>query len=188
MNTRFAKFVFAAAAAVATINVVPASAIGFQTMAYEAPVMQVALLPPAGMVLFCRSHASQCRADDASNVAMSNELMGMLQSVNTRVNHSITPRNDTGRDNWSMNVSTGDCEDYALTKRAQLIRKGVPAGALRMATTNTRRGEPHAILIVKTTAGDYVLDNLSASVRPLGSTGYHLRKVSTPDPRVWAAG
>ena len=50
--------------------------------------------------------------------------MDTLKSVNNRVNRAIAPRGDR-RDEWAINVSSGDCEDYALTKRAALIR-GLP--------------------------------------------------------------
>jgi predicted transglutaminase-like cysteine proteinase len=162
------------------------------SMAHEAepaPLRtQVAALPPAGMIMFCRSNAAHCRPVSASRVTMGDELMVLLHRVNSQVNRSIRPMRDSGRDKWQVGVRSGDCEDYVLTKRAQLIRMGVPAGALRIATTTTRQGEPHAILVVKTSAGDYVLDNLSASVRKLGSTGYRIRLISTPNPMVWAAG
>ena len=151
--------------------------------------MQVAMLPPVGMLLFCQGHGTQCRADNVSTVSMSDGLLAALQSVNSRVNSAIRPRRDAvGRDIWTVGSSSGDCEDYALTKRAALIRKGIPAGALRIATTTTRRGEPHAILVVKTSRGDFVLDNLRADVRSLGGSGYRIRTISTPNPRVWAAG
>jgi predicted transglutaminase-like cysteine proteinase len=190
MNTKFAKFVFGAALAVAAFQAVPAMAIGVAPthVQNQFETFQVAILPPVGMLVFCRGHGSQCRADSVSTVAMSPDLLSVLQAINTRVNSSIRPRHDTGRDTWTVGSSSGDCEDYALTKRAALIRKGIPAGALRIATTTTRRGEPHAILVVKTSRGDFVLDNLRADVRTLGSTGYRIRTISTRDPRVWAAG
>ena len=188
MNTKFLKVAFIAAVSFATFQIAPAMAIG------RAPVetqigsrFDVAVLPPVGMVQFCQSHRSQCRSDNTGTVPMTSDLLAMLQQVNSRVNNSIRPREDSGRDSWQVGVSSGDCEDYALTKRAALIRKGIPAGALRMATTYSRRGMPHAILVVKTSNGSYVLDNLTHNVRSLGSSGYRIRSIATPNPLVWAA-
>lgn len=189
MNFKIAKIAFAATLALAAFQAVPAVAFGHITRP-AAPIggLQVALLPPVGMMIFCRGHSGQCRSDNTSIVPMTPNLLAMLKGVNTRVNRSIAPRNDRGRDVWSVNVASGDCEDYALTKRAALIRSGVPAGALRIATTHTPWGEGHAILVVKTSRGDFVLDNLRADVRSLGSSGYHINMISTANPQIWSVG
>lgn len=173
MFTKFIATVASAALLVAAVSTAPA----------------MAAHPPLGMQIFCVNHASSCKADSRSSVEMSDRLMGMLSQVNSSVNRSMRYRAESGPiDNWKIGGSSGDCEDYALTKRSRLISKGVPAGALRIATTYTRRGEPHAILVVKTTAGDFVLDNLAAEVKTRSSAGYRLRSISTADPRVWSAG
>ena len=67
-------------------------------------------------------------------------------------------------------------------------RKGLPASALRIAYTHTRRGEPHAVLVVKTSQGDYVLDNLTNSIKTLRASGYNIRSMSSPNPTRWTAG
>lgn len=188
MNTKLLKVAFFAAMTFATLQAAPAMAIGRDPGHSSGSRFDVAVLPPVGMVSFCQGHRSQCPSDTNATVPMTSDLLAMLREVNTRVNNSIRPREDAGRDVWSVGVSSGDCEDYALTKRAALIRKGVPAGALRMATTYSRRGLPHAILVVKTSRGSYVLDNLTHSVNSLGSSGYRIRSISTPNPMVWAAG
>lgn len=144
------------------------------------------LLPPVGMLLFCQGHANQCTADGTVVVPLTARLLAMLKGVNTRVNGAIVPHNDIGRDVWSVDVRQGDCEDYVLTKRALLIRGGVAAGALRIATTRTPAGEQHAILVVKTSSGDLVLDNLRPEIRSLHSSGYRLRMISTANPWVWS--
>lgn len=173
MFTKFIATVASAALLVAAISTAPA----------------MAARPPLGMQIFCVNHASSCKADSRSSVEMSDRLMGMLSQVNSSVNRSMRYRAESGPiDTWKIGGSSGDCEDYALTKRSRLISKGVPAGALRIATTYTRRGEPHAILVVKTSKGDFVLDNLAAEVKSRSSAGYHLRSISTADPRVWSAG
>jgi predicted transglutaminase-like cysteine proteinase len=152
------------------------------------PVMHTAALTPFAMQVFCAKSPRQCAGGGgASQVTASGDLMALLSQVNRRVNGSITPRNDRG-DSWQMNASSGDCEDYVLTKRAQLIRKGVPAGSLRIATTTTRWGESHAVLVVKTSQGDYVLDNLNNQVKTLRASGYRIRSMSSADPNRWVAG
>ncbi len=66
----------------------------------------------------------------------------------------------------------GDCEDFALEKRRLLIENGIPSAALSIAVVKTRLGEDHAVLIVSTTQGDFVLDNLQYDVRSWRKAGY----------------
>ncbi len=66
----------------------------------------------------------------------------------------------------------GDCEDYALTKRRDLMTAGFPAPALRIAVVLTDRNERHAVLTVATDRGDYVLDNLTSTIRNWDDTDY----------------
>lgn len=145
-----------------------------------------AIPAPMGAQIFCINNVEHCRPDAIKQVSATDQLIATLNSVNRQVNSSMRYVADRGAlDNWKVGGSTGDCEDYALTKRSKLIRMGVPAGALRMAATYTRRGEPHAVLIVRTDRGDLVLDNLSARVLPRASTGYRIVKMASNDPRVW---
>src|SRR5690606_7936840 len=95
------------------------------------------------------------------------ETMTILKRVNARVNAAIQPRNDGGADVWNASATSGDCEDYVLAKRRALIKAGIPASSLRIAYVKTRKGVGHAILVVRTSKGDFVLDNLNKSVRPL---------------------
>lgn len=100
------------------------------------------------------------------------------------MNASIRPVADNG-ENWSVNVSAGDCEDFALTKRSRLIRAGIPAGALRMADVTTAKGTRHAVLVVKTTSGDYVLDNLRGGIIRREFTGYRFNGIASANPMKW---
>jgi len=138
-----------------------------------------ALQGPAGGRAFCASNPSECGGGGRSIVTVTPDLMTMLRSVNSRVNSSMRYVNDArGTDRWNIGGATGDCEDFVLTKRRQLIQQGVSASALRLGVTYTRRGSAHAVLIVKTTGGDYVLDNFSNGVKPVASSGYRILAMS----------
>lgn len=150
-----------------------------------APV-QAASHAPLGYQLMCLKAPTECKGGGKASVQASDNVMGTIKQVNRQVNGSIRPRNDAGADVWSVNVSSGDCEDFALTKRRALIKAGLPASSLRIAYVKTRSGEGHAILVVKTSNGDYVLDNLNASVRPLSQTGYRVISSSGANPMVWS--
>ena len=53
----------------------------------------------------------------------------------------------------------GDCEDFALTKRARLRALGWPPEALNIATCWLPNGEYHAVLIATLDGQDWVLCN-----------------------------
>ena len=100
-----------------------------------------------------------------------------LQEINEAVNRAIKPMDDLkhyGRvEYWNIPTDGfGDCEDYALTKRRDLMAAGFPPSALRIAVVITWRNERHAVLTVATDRGDYVLDNLTRTIRSWDDTDY----------------
>jgi predicted transglutaminase-like cysteine proteinase len=142
--------------------------------------------PPLAYQVFCRKHARECRGGGSSSVRYNKKLIATLYETNRAVNRKIRYRNDRG-ETWSINTPFGDCEDYALTKRSELIRKGVPASSLRMAVVKTRSGIGHAVLVVRTNRGDLVLDNRRSSIRTRGKTGYKYLKMATANPKKWVS-
>lgn len=100
------------------------------------------------------------------------------------MNERIKPRSEK-TDTWSIWPEYGDCDDYALTKRAELVKADIPSGALRMAICKTEKGEGHAVLIVVTDKGEYVLDNRRNDIRKRSATGYKWIAMATEDPNKW---
>lgn len=141
---------------------------------------------PLGYQVMCLKDPAACKGGGKARVEATTDLMATLKRVNGHVNRTIKPRNDGGADVWSASASVGDCEDYVLAKRAALIRAGVPSSSLRIAYVKTRRGEGHAILVVKTNGKDLVLDNLTATIRPLSQSGYRIVSMSGANPRQWS--
>jgi predicted transglutaminase-like cysteine proteinase len=66
-----------------------------------------------------------------------------------------------GLETSQVNPDRGNCHDYAVSKRHELIRAGWPSASLRLAIAYTRGGVGHLVVIVRTTDGDRVLDNLT---------------------------
>jgi predicted transglutaminase-like cysteine proteinase len=145
----------------------------------------VAANPPLGFTVLCIKQPAECRGGGDSQVTASTDVMATLQRVNNRVNRSISPREDGAVDVWTVGASSGDCEDYVLAKRHQLINAGVPASSLRIAYVKTRHGAEHAILVVNTSRGKLVLDNLTSSIKPLSQTGYRIISMQTANPKKW---
>jgi predicted transglutaminase-like cysteine proteinase len=119
------------------------------------------------------------------------EEMKTVERVNSTINHTVRPSMDQklyGKDFWRLAIKEqhGDCEDYALTKRNQLIAAGVPFSALSIAIGQTRKGEKHAVLLVATDKGDVVLDNLSPHILAAREAPYTWRGRQTPGrPMIW---
>jgi len=76
-------------------------------------------------------------------------------------------------DLWSFaEDGYGDCEDYQLVKRRRLVAAGFPRRALRMTAVIDEDGAPHAVMMVRTNQGDFILDNKHNAVLPWRRTGY----------------
>ena len=150
--------------------------------------------PPYGAVRFCEAMPQEC-ADHASDDARFDatpERLSELDEVNRSVNQQIEPATDMEiygvQELWTLPVTRGDCEDYALLKRHNLISLGWPAGALLMTVVRDEKNEGHAVLTARTSQGDFVLDNKVESVKLWTQTPYHfVMRQSYNDPKVWVS-
>lgn len=141
---------------------------------------------PVQWLLFALQHPQEARPGSSEPLVYSANLMVTLDRVNRQVNRSIQPVSEK-RDVWTLSPQQGDCDDFAVTKRHLLRRAGLNQGALRVAVVTTPKGEQHAVLVVKTTAGDFVLDNLTDKIHRWDRAGLRLNRIQTADPAVWAA-
>jgi predicted transglutaminase-like cysteine proteinase len=140
---------------------------------------------PLGFQIFCLQNAAQCVETQDSQATYSPKIHTKVTSVNLNINSTIIARNDVGMDQWALNPTEGDCEDYALSKRAQLVSAGMPAGALRIATALTPEGIGHAVLVMRTNQGDLVLDNLNNIVKPFNEVDIKILAISGTNPTQW---
>jgi len=105
---------------------------------------------------------------------MTPALADQLVDINTTVNQTIEYKLDGGaygpdEANLVLEPGTGDCEDYALTKRYLANKKyRIPLGCLSVAFADVAylQDAIHAVLVAHTSAGDYVLDNFIPEVMP----------------------
>lgn len=139
---------------------------------------------PLAYMMLCLKAPDQCRAGSEEMVNYGYDIAGIMETVNRTVNKTIKPRIEK-RDIWAVGTASGDCEEFALTKRRDLIRSGIPAGALRMAVVLTEKGEGHAVLVVRTDIGDLVLDNRRENIVISQKTGYQFLKMATANPMTW---
>ena len=150
---------------------------------------------PYGWIDFCNRYAPECDgpAVAAENVELTAKVFGELDRVNRQVNGSIEAVTDMDHwgvvDRWDYPLDgKGDCEDYALFKRKLLADAGLPRQALLITVVRDHNGDGHAILTVRTSRGDFVLDNLADRVKPWTETGYKfVKQQSQEDPNVWVS-
>ncbi|RYB02405.1 transglutaminase-like cysteine peptidase [Lichenibacterium ramalinae] len=148
---------------------------------------------PYGWVDFCNRYASDCDVQplDPVDIDLTPAAFRDIERIDRQVNAAVTPETDMDHwgvvDRWDYPTDgKGDCEDYALLKRKLLIHAGYPRQALLMTVVKDLDGEGHAILTVKTSRGDFVLDNLTDKVLPWSDTGYKfIKRQSQADPNLW---
>lgn len=149
---------------------------------------------PYGWVDFCRRNPQECAvsASEPDRVRLDERVWRMIQTVNRQVNAEIQPITDM--DHWGVierwDIPTdgmGDCEDYVLLKRQRLTQAGLPARALRATVVVDAAGEGHAVLMLRTDRGDYILDNKRDSILPWGQTGYMFIKRERQESFGWTS-
>ncbi len=158
-------------------------------------VSEVSQPPPAGWVEFCVRQPSECAgtATAPQNLALSAKAWRDLVYVNTWVNETIKPLTDFEHwgvvECWSYpDDGYGDCDDDALLKRRLLIEAGWPREALILTVVRGEDEQYHAVLLVTTDKGDYVLDYMNPDALLWSKTGYRLvKRQSQYDQSVWVS-
>lgn len=148
--------------------------------------------PPHGFVEFCNRETAAC-SDGSANILerpVHEARIGELNRINKAVNAEIEPATDLevyGRSEyWTLPTKRGDCEDYALLKQQRLIAAGWPRSALLMTVVLDEKSEGHAVLTVRTSDGDFVLDNKTDEIKLWSKTPYHfVMRQSYLNMRVW---
>ncbi|KQT83147.1 transglutaminase-like cysteine peptidase [Aurantimonas sp. Leaf443] len=151
---------------------------------------------PIGHHLLCIELPKECEAQRAATfvhpVPLTKALMQTVASINVATNAAIKAASDRDlygvEERWTYPTDRGDCEDYALLKRRLLHAAGIAYSNLLMTVVKKPDGEGHAILTLRTSQGDFVLDNLNARVTPWTQVPYtFLKRQSSLDPARWTA-
>lgn len=172
--------------------------LGWTTMSAQAqPFMQTGgrTSQPVGHYEFCREMPAECNQTTSKRAAteLTRALWAQIVDINNLVNTMVVPRTDLEiwgvEERWSYPVrGMGDCEDYALEKRRLLMKAGVPSGHLLITVVRQPNGDGHAVLTVRTSMGDFVLDNLEPRVLAWYDTKYQfLKKQSERHSGVWVS-
>ena len=197
---KLARILMAVVAATAAFGLVPKAEAGFvgspmalrgalQYIRFDAPT-----LPPMAFTQFCMRYPDECKprhiAFRGSRLRLNAERWADLSEVNRDVNAAIEPEANLeglAGEKWLLNPARGDCNDYAVSKRHELLARGWPSRALLLSEVVTRGGDHHLVLVIRSFAGDFVLDSLSEGIVPWFKAPYRWVRIQTPgDSRLWS--
>jgi len=150
--------------------------------------------PTQAWIKFCQRRPHECQVDPSqpARISLTPSIWADLTRVNEHVNSSILAVTD--QDHWGVldrwdypDDGLGDCEDIQLLKRKLLVEAGLPHRALRMTAVIDEQGQGHAVLMVLTDQGDFVLDNKRNAILPWRRTGYAFIKREGTNGKAWVA-
>jgi len=113
----------------------------------------------------CQEHPERCLPRTVSDPIDFLQWGSTLNDVNRAVNHSIKYRADEV-DHFDDAPEYGDCDDYALTKRNILIKRGFDPSVTLFVFVhlhgfgNIGDEGKHAVLAIRTNYGLKIMDNL----------------------------
>lgn len=142
---------------------------------------------PSGAREICSTYNWACAFSNAAPLVD----LSQLNKVNRKVNRAVRSISDEAQyrraDHWTLpSRRGGDCEDFALLKKRELVKLGYSPQNLMLTTVLDRRGNSHAVLIARTEQGDFVIDNLNNNIRPWQGTGYTFLRMQDPkSPKRW---
>ena len=148
---------------------------------------------PIGWQQFCVDNPNDCRTPRSAATVMRLDDRSWIEllSVNLAFNKAIEPVTDQDQfgviENWDYaRTGKGDCEDYVLEKRRELVKRGWPLSALLITVVIDKEGGGHAVLTVVTDRGEFVLDNQTDKVLPWSKSGLtFIRRQSPENQNVW---
>ncbi|HCQ67399.1 MAG TPA: hypothetical protein DIU07_20675 [Rhodobacteraceae bacterium] len=145
---------------------------------------------PDGAQAICNTYSWACARATPQNAPPSDQLQHVA-AVNARINRSVRAIEDDQQygvtEYWALPTRAGgDCEDFALLKKRELVSLGIDPRRLLIATVLDRQRNPHAVLVFRSDEGDLVLDNLTNQIKSWRDTRYMFLQMQDPDrPTHW---
>ena len=113
----------------------------------------------------------------------------LAERINSDVNASVQYKTDLEQyfkpEFWVEAGTFGDCEDYALLKRAYLLEQGFNRKDLHLACCWTETGAYHCVLLCRTDNGWFSLDNRFATPQIPSKCGYAWDKALNEETGKW---
>lgn len=147
---------------------------------------------PAGAQNLCGRFPFACLSSGAET-RVSGQQLDVAIRLNRQINRQVRSISDQAQyrtaEHWALPTARGgDCEDFALLKKKRLIEAGFDPRTLLISTALDRNRVAHAVLVMRTAQGDFILDNLRDDVLHWRATGYTFLRMQDPsDPSRWTA-
>lgn len=191
MKIQWKKTLVAVMAVISLSEIRVAAAYGPTDLAHVHP--GASARAPIGWIQFCSQYPADCVAPKVSKglSIVTKERLRELDKVNRFFNQSIKAMTDQEQygvvEYWTYAVTgKGDCEEYVLEKKRQLIRLGWSPESLLITVVLDKQRGGHAVLTVATNQGDLVLDNVTDEILPWSKSGLTFIKRQSPaDPNTW---
>lgn len=170
----------------ATLLAAAAGAADLDCTPLALPVVRVEP-PPSQYAAFCTANPGECDLRGATVIDWTPEAAALVKRINRAVNGEVRLLSDLEcrgvEELWSYpSGGYGDCEDFALEKRRRLAAAGLPAGAMTMAIVHHRfEFFPHAVLLLETSEGTLMLDNLAEAIACWDARPYDYERREAPD-------
>ena len=138
---------------------------------------------PLGWTDFCFRYPRECLRENLTGqtIVLDAATLDLLQRVNVGVNAAIKPITDRlqwgAAERWDFaETGLGDCEDYVLLKQRWLVSAGLHRDAVLVTVVTDLAGDGHAVLTVRTDAGDFILDTMVDEMKLWRATPYSFVK------------
>lgn len=132
---------------------------------------------------FCKREPDDCKVNlnEPDRLVLDKKDWAFIKEINESVNTNIIQQSDIltygVADYWTYpDNGVGDCEDLQLLKRRTLKQHGFPLRAMRMVVVLDEKDEGHAVLLLRTSKGDYILDNMTNKIKLWYQTGYTFKE------------
>lgn len=147
------------------------------------------IIPPFKFAEFCHRYPSECIVTKGKKIIWNYKTKKYFSELNIRVNKQIIEiPSEIPLENeiWLLFPKEGQCHDYVVSKRHELIKTGYSSSDLLLAEVITQNDLHHLVLIIKTDKGDFIMDSLRNDVYPIELMEYRLlRMQSSENPNYW---
>ena len=139
---------------------------------------------PSGAKTLCKDYSWACASARSSGLSVAQENQ-IVKTINTRVNRRIRAVSDQSqygtKEYWTLPTQgSGDCEDFALQKKFELVQNGLDPTKLLIATVLDTNRNGHAVLVYRSSEGDLVLDNVTNRIKTWKETRYLFLRIQDP--------
>ncbi|MEM9435064.1 MAG: transglutaminase-like cysteine peptidase [Pseudomonadota bacterium] len=147
---------------------------------------------PMGARNICSKYSWACATTGRAST-LTRAQLNMVARLNVKINRQVNEIADSQQyrreEVWALpTFMGGDCEDFALLKKRELVKAGIAPERLLIATVLDRNRQSHAVLVLRTSSGDYILDNLTNKIKKWTDTGYVFLRIQNANaPTQWSA-